>query len=167
MIDYSASITSVANSYGVSPSLALAVAQTESSMNPNALGPVTSNGQRAVGLFQLMPATAAGLGVDPNDPLQNIEGGVKYLSQLLSQYGGDTELALAAYNAGPGNVSRYGGVPPFTATQNYVSKIMGMLGLSSDGGDYSIVDDSSSGGVDLGMVAILAGVGIAGYLLVG
>ena len=125
MADYTGLITQSAQQYGVDPALALAVAQKESSMNPAAVSPAG-----AVGLFQLMPGTAAALGVDPNDPTQNIQGGVRYLAQLLGQYGGDTSLALAAYNAGPGNVTRYGGVPPFPETQNYVSSILSTLGLS-------------------------------------
>lgn len=166
-IDYTSSIVAAANRYGIDPSLALAVAQTESSMNPSAV-----SGSGAIGLFQLMPSTAAGLGVNPNDPLQNIDGGVKYLSQLLGQYNGDTTLALAAYNAGPGNVNKYGGVPPFVETQNYVAKILAMLGVSSatSGGDIVSSDDSTdtdllsdpSSGLDTTTLAIagLVGVGI-------
>ena len=123
-MDYTASIVSAANSYGVDPNLALAVAQTESSMNPSA---VSSAG--AVGLFQLMPSSFPGVNI--NDIQTNIDTGVSYLAQLLNQYGGDTTLALAAYNAGPGNVSKYGGVPPFSETQNYISEVLNLFGNPS------------------------------------
>lgn len=137
-IDYTASITATANQYGVPPSLALAVAQIESSMNPTA-----RSSAGAIGLFQLMPSTAAGLGVDPNDPLQNIQGGVEYLSQLLTQYNGDTSLALAAYNAGPGNVAKYGGIPPFQETINYVQNVLSQM-VSFGGGTDTTTEDSTN-----------------------
>ena len=79
-----------------------------------------------MGIMQLMPATASSLGVsNAYDARENILGGAKYISQLLQQYQGDTSLALAAYNAGSNNVNKYGGIPPFTETQNYVSKVLG------------------------------------------
>jgi soluble lytic murein transglycosylase-like protein len=112
--------------YGIPVSLLKAVARSESSFRSDA---VSRAG--AVGVMQLMPATAAGLGVtDPLDPEQNIMGGAKYLRQQLDAFDGDTRLALAAYNAGPGNVRKYGGVPPFEETQNYVRKVLSLAGGS-------------------------------------
>jgi soluble lytic murein transglycosylase-like protein len=106
--------------YGVDEKLLKAVAKAESNFNPSA---VSSAG--AIGIMQLMPSTAAGLGVsDSFDARENILGGAKYLSQLLSKYNGDTSLALAAYNAGSARVDEYGGIPPFTETQNYVAKVL-------------------------------------------
>lgn len=109
--------------YGVPPDLAVAVAQQESGGNPHA---VSSAG--AQGVMQLMPATAAALGVsNPYDPAQNIDAGVRFLSQLLGQFG-DVALALAAYNWGPGNVSKHGYDNWPSETVNYVSSILGRIG---------------------------------------
>lgn len=106
--------------YNVPVNLLKAIGKAESDFNPNA---VSKSG--AQGVMQLMPATAAELGVtDSFDPEQNIMGGSKYISDLLKRYDGDTKLALAAYNAGMNNVKKYGGVPPFKETQNYVVKVM-------------------------------------------
>jgi hypothetical protein len=106
--------------YNVPLNLLKAIGKAESNFNPDA---VSRSG--AQGVMQLMPATAAELGVtDSFDPEQNIMGGSKYISDLLKRYDGDTKLALAAYNAGMGNVKKYGGIPPFKETQNYVVKVI-------------------------------------------
>ena len=116
---YDATINEHARRQGVAEDLVRAVIQVESAFNPNALST-----KGAMGLMQLMPATAVELGVsNPFDPEQNIRGGVKYLKQLLERYDNKVELALAAYNAGIGNVEKYGAVPPFKETRNYVNKI--------------------------------------------
>lgn len=113
-----------AETYDVPVELLKAVGKAESNFNPDA---VSRCG--AMGIMQLMPATAQSLGVtDAFDPEQNIMGGAKYLSDKLKAYDGDITLALAAYNAGPGNVAKYGGVPPFKETQNYIKKIYGYMG---------------------------------------
>jgi hypothetical protein len=113
----------LAKRLGIPLELLLALIMQESKGDPNA-----QSGAGAQGLMQLMPATAKGLGVaNPFDPKQNVEGGAKYLKQLLDQYGGDTQKALAAYNAGAGNVDKYNGVPPFAETQAYVANITASL----------------------------------------
>jgi len=106
--------------HGVDPKLVDALVRVESAYDPNA---VSRRG--AIGLMQLMPATAKRLGVDdPFDPETNIRGGVREFSRLLDQYSGNLQFALAAYNAGEGAVARYRGVPPYTETRNYVSRIL-------------------------------------------
>ncbi len=112
-----------AEKYNVPVELLKAVGKAESNFRADALSRCG-----AQGIMQLMPATAKGLGVkDAFDPEQNIMGGAKYISTLLKRYDGDTKLALAAYNAGSGNVAKYGGVPPFKETQNYIKKILGFI----------------------------------------
>ncbi len=113
-------IESAAQRAGVDSALVAAVARAESGFRADAGSPAG-----AQGLMQLMPSTAAGLGVtNLKDPEQSLNGGARYLRQMLDQFGGDTEKALAAYNAGPGAVTRYGGVPPYSETAAYVPKVM-------------------------------------------
>ena len=122
--DLDAIIVEAAERYSLTPALIRAVIQTESGFDPMAVS--TAGAQ---GLMQLMPALSKELGVeDPFNPRQNIMAGSQYLSALLSYYNGDLPLALASYNAGPGMVERYNGVPPFEETQKYVKTIVELLG---------------------------------------
>lgn len=116
---YETAIQNAAFSYGLNADLIRAVINVESAGKHDA---VSSKG--AQGLMQLMPATARQYGVqDPFDPAQNIDGGAKYLSYLFTRYSGDRKLALAAYNAGEGTVDKYGGIPPYAETKDYIRKI--------------------------------------------
>jgi soluble lytic murein transglycosylase-like protein len=118
-VPYGAEITAAAKKYGIDPALLAGLVKQESGFNPNVGSPAGARG-----LTQLMPATAAGLGVtNVLDPAQSLEGGAKYLRAQLDAFGGDVTRALAAYNAGPGAVKRYGGVPPYAETQNYVRAV--------------------------------------------
>jgi soluble lytic murein transglycosylase-like protein len=130
-------IAAEAQAQGLNPALAIEVASAESNLNPN----IPDSPAGAIGLFQLEPATAAALGVDPRDPAQNMHGGIVYLRSLLARFGGNVASAVAAYNAGETVVADYlagtnksgknpnrrttpNGIPPFAETQNYVAKIL-------------------------------------------
>jgi soluble lytic murein transglycosylase-like protein len=116
---YTAAIARAAAQEGVDPALLASVAWSESGFRPQA-----TSGAGAVGLMQLMPATAAGMGVDPTDPEQALVGGARYLRVQLDRFGGRTDLALAAYNAGPTAVRKHGGIPPYPETQTYVTRVL-------------------------------------------
>ena len=126
---YSAALTFAANSANISPSLLAALVWQESRWDARA---VSRKG--AVGLTQLMPGTARDLGVDPKDPLANLLGGARYLRQLLDQFDGDVEKALAAYNAGAARVRSAGGIPAIAETRNYVASIVRRISTVSMGG---------------------------------
>lgn len=131
--DYSSYVVEMANKHGVPKDLALAVYEIESAKGQNAGR--SSAGAR--GQMQLMPGTAKDLGVNIDDPFENIEGGVRYLGQQLKKFK-DPTLALAAYNAGPRNVSKYGGIPPFKETQNYIAKAIKIIGAPAMMGGMKI-----------------------------
>jgi len=118
--DISKIIRFTAQKYGVDEKLAMAVAKVESNLAPDV---VSSAG--AVGVMQLMPETAQGLGIrNSKDPRENIDGGLRYLKQLIGTFDGDVTKAVAAYNAGPQAVKKYNGIPPYPETQDYVAKVM-------------------------------------------
>jgi soluble lytic murein transglycosylase-like protein len=121
-------VDDAARTYDLDPHMIKAVMQTESAFDATAVSPVG-----AVGLMQLMPGVAAELGVtDALDPRQNIMAGAKYLRQLLDSHKGNVSLALASYNAGPGNVAKYRAIPPFKETRDYVKRVTAILAESDD-----------------------------------
>ena len=117
--DLATMVQEAARDQNVDARLVNAVAQAESGGDQSAVSPVG-----AIGVMQLMPDTAAGLGGNPYDKKQNIEGGAKYLREMLDTFGGDVKKAVAAYNAGPAAVKAYGGVPPYPETQAYVDRVL-------------------------------------------
>jgi soluble lytic murein transglycosylase-like protein len=112
-------VDSAARKHGLPPAFLHSVAQAESAYRQDAVSP-----KGAIGIMQLMPSTAAELGADPRDASQNVEAGARHLADLLVRYQGSSAKALAAYNAGPGAVTKYGGVPPYTETRTYVRKVL-------------------------------------------
>ncbi len=123
---YAAKIAELAARYDLSPALLEALVWQESRWRAGAVSP-----KGARGLAQLMPGTARELGVDPDNPFANLEGGARYLREQLDRFEGDLEKALAAYNAGPARVARANGIPQIRETQNYVAAIMGRLNTHS------------------------------------
>jgi len=112
-------VEAAARKNGLPPNFVHSVVSAESGYKTDAVSP-----KGAIGLMQLMPATAQSYGVNPHDPSQNVEAGAAYLRELLIKYNGDARLALAAYNAGPGAVSKYNGVPPYAETQTYIERVL-------------------------------------------
>jgi hypothetical protein len=148
--------------YGVNPYIAYSQMVQEHGINPD--GSLNVSPKGAQGIFQITAPTARDLGIDPTNNTQNIDGGMRYMQQLLRKYGNDYSLALAAYNAGMGNVQKYGGIPPFAETQNYVSTILAKAGqpsgsmansaptptaASPDGGDATELNRTASAYKDL------------------
>ena len=117
-MDYRAEARRIAQEVGIDPDLFVRMIQRESNFDPTAVSP-----KGAIGLGQIMPGTAGDLGIDPKDPIQNLTGAARYFKQQLDAFG-NPMLALAAYNAGPGRVRQYGGIPPFQETQKYIQDIM-------------------------------------------
>ena len=130
MVDYREEARKAALEFGLDPDIYVALIQQESGFNPNAQSP-----KGAFGLAQLMPGTALDMGVMRTDPIDNLRGGAKYLREQYDTFGQDYRLALSAYNAGPGNVKKYGGMPPFQETQNYVSRILGTSPIGTQPGN--------------------------------
>ena len=133
-------VVELAASYDIAPRLALAIALTESSLNPIAVSP-----RKAMGVMQLIPDTAVRFNVkNPFDPRENIKGGLAYLRWLLAYFSGDIALAVAAYNAGEGAVDRYRGIPPFRETRAYVERILALVGQSEHPFDSRVTAPSSA-----------------------
>jgi hypothetical protein len=135
MVDDREEARKAALEFGIDPDLYARQIQQESGFDPNAKGPVLKSGEYALGPAQLLPGTALDMGVMRIDPIDNLRGGAKYMRYLLDKYNGDYRLALAAYNAGMGNVDKYGGIPPFKETQNYVSTIFGSAPMGTQPGN--------------------------------
>jgi soluble lytic murein transglycosylase-like protein len=165
-------INQMASLYNVPASLISAVINQESRFNPSAQSP-----KGAMGLMQLMPGTFREMlpGGDPWNPADNIRAGTKYLSQMLSMFGGNVQLALAAYNSGPGTVKKYGGIPPIKETQNYVQRVMSYFNIFSSadsdspqaqsGGGATEPSATVAGGSGTDMLLFVA-VGFAAILLI-
>jgi soluble lytic murein transglycosylase-like protein len=132
-VPFASTIEAACAKYGLNPNLLAGLIEQESHFNPT-----VGSGAGAEGLTELMPETASSLGVtDPHDPTQSIEGGARLLSEKLNEFGGNTELALAAYNAGSGAVQQYNGIPPYPETEQYVQKVLGYASGYESGGAFA------------------------------
>jgi soluble lytic murein transglycosylase-like protein len=139
-VPYEQQIDAAAAKYGIDPAVLKGLIKQESGFNPSA-----GSSAGAQGLTQLMPGTASSLGVtDLHDPAQSIDGGAHYLKMQLDRFGGDYSKALAAYNAGPGAVQRYGGVPPYSETQNYVKNVLAFAQQYRQDGGQAAASQSQS-----------------------
>jgi soluble lytic murein transglycosylase-like protein len=139
-VPYEQQIDAAAAQYGIDPAVLKGLIKQESGFNPDAGSPAG-----AQGLTQLMPGTASAMGVtNLHDPAQSIDGGAHYLKMQLDRFGGDYSKALAAYNAGPGAVQRYGGVPPYSETQNYVKNVLGFAQQYRQDGGHAATSQSQS-----------------------
>lgn len=131
-VPFASTIEAACAKYGLNPNLLAGLIEQESHFDPT-----VGSAAGAQGLTELMPETAASLGVtDPHDPTQSIEGGARLLSEKLKEFGGNTELALAAYNAGSGAVQQYNGIPPYPETEQYVQKVLGYASGYESGGAF-------------------------------
>jgi cell wall-associated NlpC family hydrolase len=158
---YDGMIVQAAHDAGIPPALLKAVAKAESGFNPNATSPAG-----AQGMMQLMPGTAHGLGVtNPLDPMQSLEGGARYLRRQLDAFGWDMRKAVAAYNAGPAAVTRYGGIPPFAETRAYVPRVMGYFADFSPDPASTPVSDASSTTAAYGLPASLRSTGVGAQVV--
>jgi soluble lytic murein transglycosylase-like protein len=131
-VPFASTIEAACAKYGLNPNLLAGLIEQESHFDPT-----VGSAAGAQGLTELMPETASSLGVtDPHDPTQSIEGGARLLSEKLKEFGGNTELALAAYNAGSGAVQQYNGIPPYPETEQYVQKVLGYASGYEGGGAF-------------------------------
>jgi cell wall-associated NlpC family hydrolase len=158
---YDGMIVQAAHDAGIPPALLKAVAKAESGFDPNATSPAG-----AQGMMQLMPGTARGLGVtNPLDPMQSLEGGARYLRRQLDAFGWDMQKAVAAYNAGPAAVTRYGGIPPFAETRAYVPRVMGYFAQFSPDPANAPAPAAASSAAAYGLPASLRPTGVGAQVV--
>ncbi|MFT4034775.1 MAG: lytic transglycosylase domain-containing protein [Patulibacter sp.] len=162
-VPYASEITAAATKYDLDPALLAGLVKQESGFDPS-----IRSAAGATGLTQLMPATAKALGVtDATDPAQSLEGGAKYLREQLDRFGGDERLALAAYNAGPGAVQRYGGIPPYPETQHYVTAVLAnrdTYAATADAAATTAVGLGGAGGTSLAALTAANGSNLTGTI---